>query len=230
MKLIFRGIYKADDQLPKSNLPHNAIKFNEPESMEKITLISSLFLIPAMLLIGIGVFASYLLHGTVTIDPAHMFDLSFTGIIIPLFIVVIPIIPHELLHAVALGRSAEAELFFAPKRLMVFIVSTTPITKRRFIVMSFLPNFVLGWLPFIAWIILPINVLYCVYLFWFSVLSILNGGGDYMNICNAIRQMPKGSVHLHSGMHSYWYIPETETLSTDTIIEDDLNKNVYGEY
>ena len=40
-----------------------------------------------------------------------------------------------------------------------------------------------------------------------GALAIPMGAGDYMNIFNAIRQMPKGArVYMH-GMHSYWYMP-----------------------
>lgn len=36
MKLIYRGEYRSEDQLPKGNLPQNAIRFDEPETAEAL--------------------------------------------------------------------------------------------------------------------------------------------------------------------------------------------------
>ena len=44
-------------------------------------------------------------------------------------------------------------------------------------------------------------------LLWFSFCCISFGGGDYMNVWNALRQMPRGSIQQISGFHSYWYMP-----------------------
>ena len=37
---------------------------------------------------------------------------------------------------------------------------------------------------------------------------LLGGAADYLNVINALTQMPKGSLTYLYGMHSYWYIPE----------------------
>lgn len=207
-KLIFRGIYKTEEQLPKADLPHNSVKFKEPATMENFILISLLFTIPSMLLIGLFLYASYLLHGELIVRYPDLADLSFSRIFIPLVLPFAPLIPHELLHVAGLGQGVKAELFLAPKYLTAFIVSITPIAKNRLIFMSFLPSFVLGWIPLLVWVILPFSEIYSTYLLVFSVISILVSCGDYLNIFNAIRQMPKGSFHQNLGLNSYWHIPE----------------------
>jgi len=38
----------------------------------------------------------------------------------------------------------------------------------------------------------------------FAVINIFFGAGDYMNMYNAWRQMPKDAMTQLSGFHSYW--------------------------
>ena len=40
----------------------------------------------------------------------------------------------------------------------------------------------------------------------FGIICIGMGFGDYLNIYNAIKQMPKNSKTYLCGMHSYWYL------------------------
>ena len=43
---------------------------------------------------------------------------------------------------------------------------------------------------------------------FFGAIAIGSGAGDYINIYNALRQVPKGGLCYMSGMHSYWYMPD----------------------
>lgn len=98
------------------------------------------------------------------------------------------------------------EFYISFKNLMMFVVSTHPVSRTRFIVLSLLPTFVLGWLPLILWAVLPYQEAYSNLLFPSSILTILTGVGDYLNVYNAARQMPKGSMQQMSGFHSYWFV------------------------
>jgi len=201
MKLVFKGKFKGMDQLPLGDLPPNAVKFKEPETMDKLVVKVILFTIPALLLVALIMIGSYLLHGKFNIDYVPF----------PLVVGLLASIPgmflHELLHAVCFGKGAYVEFYIALKEGLMFVVSTSPITKQRFIFLSLLPNLVLGWLPFLVWAVLPYGEIYSNVLFVFSILNILGGGGDYMNTYNAIRQMPKGSIQQLSGFNSYWFMP-----------------------
>jgi len=197
MKLIYKGLYKSKEQLPVGILPENAVKFKEPDNMAMALIISTLFVIPAFLGVVPFLLGSRLIHGDLTIN------LTWLGMIIAALF----IIPHEFLHAICFGKEAEVEFFIAPKQVALFVVSTQPITKARFIFLSFLPNMVFGWLPLAVWMILPFNAILSNHLFTFSVISILFGVGDYMNVFNAVRQMPKGSMQQLSGLNSYWFMP-----------------------
>jgi hypothetical protein len=114
---------------------------------------------------------------------------------------------HELLHAVCFGKHAEVEFYVSIKNMMMFVVSTHPVSKIRFILLSLLPTFALGWLPLLVWAMLPYGQVYSNILFSASVLTVLTGVGDYLNVYNALRQMPKGSMQQMSGFHSYWFMP-----------------------
>ena len=197
MKLKYKGFFKSNEQLPIGVLPANAVKFKEPQNMTKMVIISLIFVLPAMLGMSLFLIGSYLLHGDLELESTGL------GLLLALLFV----FPHEYLHAVCFGKEAEVELFIAPKQLALFVISTQPITKARFILMSLLPNLVSGWLPLAVWMILPYNTVFSDHLLTFSVISILFGLGDYMNVFNAFRQMPNGSMQQLSGFNSYWFIP-----------------------
>ena len=205
MKLIFKGIYKTKDQLPKGVLPDNAVKFREPDTVSGACLVSMLFIFPAALFIILCIFASYILHGELNISVSR----------VGIYASFLTVLPHELLHVIAFGKGTEAELYISPKHFSAFVTSTKPITKGRFIIMSLLPNITFGLIPMLAWVVLPNSEMYSPFLFGFSLISILFGLGDYLNVFNAIRQMPKGSMHQLSGINSYWFMPQDTIMPKD---------------
>jgi hypothetical protein len=203
MKLVFKGNYENEKQLPKGVLPLNAVEFSEPQNPRQLNRIALLF---AVLLIALLMFISSLLHGSIALR-LYITDLwTILDLWIALLLSLVALYPHELLHAVCFGKHANVELFFAPKKLMLFVASPQPITKSRFILLSLLPNLIFGWLPLLVWAALPYGG-YSNILFLFSVFSILLGIGDYSNAYSALHQMPKGSIQQMSGSHSYWFIP-----------------------
>jgi len=144
-----------------------------------------------------GILGSYALYGVLTLKFTLLgFILSF-----------MTLLPHELLHGICFGKAAEVELLIAPKQLALFVVSNQPISKARFIFLSLFPNLTFGWLPLAVWMLLPYSAVYSDHLFTFSAVSVLFGIGDYLNVFNAIRQMPKGSMQQLSGFSSYWFMP-----------------------
>jgi len=200
MNLEFKGFYKNVEQLPVADLPERAVKFKEPDSMLKLNLIASLFVIPVIILIILAIALKSYLFG----EDIYMVYFNLWAIILAL----LTIFPHEVLHAICFPKDQKVQLWLMPAFLGAFVVSTAPISKRRFIFLSLLPNIVFGLLPLIIWIFLPIESEFAASILTFSVLCLLFGVGDYLNVFNAIWQMPKGSIQQLSGMNSYWYIPE----------------------
>lgn len=199
IKLIYKGDYKGEDTLPKADLPSNAVKFREPETPEKLSKVASLFLIPCVILIGIIIWISIMIH--------NKFNYDYKYFVVSLLLSFATILPHEILHGICFGKNAKVELYVSLKNMMAFVVSTQPISKMRFIFLSLLPNMVFGWIPLLIWAFIPYHMVVSNILLSFSVICITFGVGDYLNVYNAIKQMPKGSMQVLSGFNSYWYIP-----------------------
>ena len=200
MKLIYRGRYTGESQLPRADLPPGAVPFREPADTAALNLAAmkwSLLARAAAAALGV---VTIPLRGGLVLGAGFWFMAGFAASFLTL-------LPHELLHGLCFGRGAEVHLFVSPKDLMAFVVCTRPVSRGRFILMSLLPNLVFGWGPFLLWCLTPYGGAWSDGLLWFSLCCISFGGGDYLNVWNALRQMPRGSVQQISGFHSYWYMP-----------------------
>ena len=200
MKLIYRGRYTGESQLPRADLPPGAVPFREPADTAALNLAAMKWSLLALALAAALGAATIPLRGGLVLGAGFWFMAGFAASFLTL-------LPHELLHGLCFGRGAEVHLFVSPKDLMAFVVCTRPVSKARFILMSLLPNLIFGWLPFLLWCLTPYSGAGSDILLWFSSCCISFGGGDYLNVWNALRQMPRGSVQQISGFHSYWYMP-----------------------
>lgn len=200
MKLTWKGKYVNEKQLTVGTLPDNAVKFREPETPAKLSLAASIFAIPVIILIGIAIFIKSLLYGS--------FDSFVILNVLGLLLSFLTVIPHEFLHAIAFPKQAEVEVWYSLKNMMAFVFTTCPVSKGRFIFVSLLPNIIFGIIPLIIWVLLPPKFSEAAgVVFSFAAWCLLLGVGDYLNVYNAITQMPKGSMTQLSGFHSYWYLP-----------------------
>lgn len=78
--------------------------------------------------------------------------------------------------------------------------------------MSLMPSIVFGLLPLILWLFIPEHNQISNFLLCFGSINLLVGAGDYLNVFNALVQMPKGAVTQMSGFHSYWYLKDNPEL------------------
>ena len=192
MILHYGGKYTDDSVLPKRNLPVGSVKFREPESMEELGKKAAAISVPIFILLA----ATPLLLG---INLKEFLSVSgLLGVILSL--VFAPI--HEILHAVCFKE--DVYLFTDLKRGMLFVIGTESMTRGRFIFMSILPNLILGFLPYLFFLyhkeaVVPAAM---------GIMAVPMGTGDYLNIWNALCQMPKGTKTFLSGMNSYWYREE----------------------
>lgn len=188
MRLIYKGKFNGDTQ----SLPHNehqpgAVKFKEFDDPKKLGLyanIAALILLVAL----IGVFY---------IRSRFTYKDFMVGNLLSILI----LFPHEILHALCFRE--EVYLYTNLKKSMLFVVGPEVMSKGRFIFMSLLPNIIFGFIPFIIAMIMPSLGLLGV----FGAMSISMGAGDYYNVFNAIRQLPKGSKTYLYQFNSYWYMP-----------------------
>jgi len=199
MNIIWKGRLRSIDQLPEGNLPDNAVKFNEPETFLTLNLMASIFVIPVFCIFGILYYIKTFLG--LTVDFWGMFN------IIGFVMSVIMLIPHEYLHAIALPKQAEVQVWYSFRNMLMFTYTTYPTSKLRFILSSLLPGSIFGFIPLAIWMFIPDgSAEISKTLFSFAFFSLVLCIGDFINVLNAATQMPRNSVTQLSGMHSYWYM------------------------
>lgn len=201
LKLIWKGKFNGVEDLPIGELPKNAVRFEEPESAEELAKETRRFLIPVVIFLLIVIFLRIKINGFFGVsDVINIFG----TILIPF-----SILPHEYLHAIFFPKDAEVEMWYSIKQRLALVTSTTAITKKRFIFLSLFPNIVFGFLPLIIWIFIPSYMSFISgILFTFGFISLIMGVGDFMNIYNTIKQVPKGAMTQISGFNSYWFFKE----------------------
>ena len=201
LKLIWKGKFNGVEDLPIGELPKNAVRFEESESAEELAKETRRFLIPVVIFLLIVIFLRIKINGFFGVSDV----INIFGIILIPF----SILPHEYLHAIFFPKDAEVEMWYSIKQRLALVTSTTAITKKRFIFLSLFPNIVFGFLPLIIWIFIPSYMSFISgILFTFGFISLIMGVGDFMNIYNTIKQVPKGAMTQISGFNSYWFFKE----------------------
>lgn len=185
MKLIYKGKFDGD----VSGIPHgehkpNAVKFKEPEDPKKLGFIANGIAVVIAIVTILGV----ILRGGIM-------NFSPWGVLLSY----ITLFPHEILHAMCFKD--EVYLYTNLKNGILFVTGPEDMTKSRFVFMSLLPNIVFGFVPYIMFMI---NTQWRI-LGTFGATCISMGAGDFLNVFNAITQMPKGARTYLYGFNSYWY-------------------------
>lgn len=184
------GKYNGDESiLPQREHPPGAVVFKEAENMKRFAVIVNVGCILTMIALAVPF---------VLLVREHIREngvwLALGGICGGLSLPV-----HELLHALCYKR--DVYFFNNLKQGMVFVVGTEDMSKARFIFMCLCPNIFLGLIPYALFLIFP-NI---AFLGLFGLICTGMGFGDYVNVFNAAKQMPKGAKTYLCGHHSYWY-------------------------
>ena len=191
MILHYAGKYDGNEaSLPSKEHPPNAVPFKEADDMKKFSLIANLGSIGVILLLAIP----FLILGMRYI-PSNAIWLMIGGVLGGL-----SLFPHELLHAICYKK--DVYLYQDLEHGLMFVVGTEDMSKWHFIFMCLCPNIVLGLIPYIVFLICP----KLVGLGLFGIICIGTGFGDWINVYNAMKQMPKNAKTYLCGMHSYWYV------------------------
>ena len=190
MILHYSGKYSGDEnRLPQREHPSNFVPFKEPKNMKQLALISNVGCVITIILLGIP----YLMLTVGQGEVRSIWNWGFPCAVLTLF-------PHELLHAICFKK--DVYLYTNFKQGLLFVVGTEDMSRGRFILMSLLPNIVFGFLSYIIFLIHPPLT----FLGSLGLLCVGMGFGDYINVFNAVRQVPHGAKIYLSGMHSYWYM------------------------
>ncbi len=195
MKLHYMGKFSGNENdIPHGEHRPGAVMFKEPD-MKKLAIWMNIaaFAIAIVLLVIVGVVSVK----ADAVTPASSWQLCLGAVcqLLTLF-------PHEIIHALCFKK--DVYLYTNLKQGMLFVAGPEDMTKARFVLMSLAPNIVFGFIPFILFLIFP----KALFLGAFGAISIGCGAGDYMNVINALTQMPKGALTYLYGFHSYWYMPQ----------------------
>lgn len=192
MKLHYKGKYDNNpDNLPHAPHREGAVMFKEPKNMKSLAVIVNVIsAVITILLLVVAILRSF----------DYFFD-SPMSLFIGCLVFYLTLFPHEILHAICFKE--DVYLYTNLSKGMLFVAGTEDMSKGRFIFMSLLPNIVFGFVPFIIGMIFP-SLQALLYL---GVMAIGAGAGDYLNVFNAITQMPKGARAYMHKLNTYWYMP-----------------------
>lgn len=197
MRLIYKGKFSGNEaDIPSDEHRPGAKKFKEPEMKTFMVMINiAALVISVSLIIVVALIARPMSDR----DSAPLMGMQLIGAAVLSMLV---IFPHELLHALCFKK--EVYLFTYFKSGAAFVVGNEDMSKTRFVIMSLFPNLVFGFLPYILFLLF--NEL--VFLGALGALCIGQGAGDYLNVFNALTQVPNGAkIYMH-GFHTYWYVPD----------------------
>ena len=193
MKLHYKGKYDLNpESLPHGEHMPGAVKFKEAESSKQMAIIGNVLAVVLMIVFAIP---------AVWRAKPYIAD-SIWQMPLGCFASLVTLFPHEFLHAICFKE--DVYLYTNMKQGMLFVVGPETMSKGRFIFMSLLPNLVFGFLPYCIGMIFPQMGFFLA----LGCLSIGMGAGDYYNVFNALRQMPKGAKTYLYQFNSYWYMPE----------------------
>lgn len=193
----FKGKFKNEEQLKKGELPKEAIIFREPKKIYKAFILGLIISLP----LTIPIVVVLIKKSGVNLVEKNNFYIS-----IILSLLSTPI--HEIIHGLCFSREEEKHVFTKFEDGALIIHCNEHLLKKKFIWMCAAPNIILGFIPYILYIIgifdFNINIEAIVGLT--ATLNILSGIGDYLNIFNAIIQVPKKAKVFNYGINSYWII------------------------
>ena len=191
MKLHYMKKFNGNlESLPKREHEPGAVQYKEPEDMKKLAKLAN----------GIAVVLYFITMPTLILRGG-VGAFNLWGCLV----VLVSFYPHELLHAICFKE--DVYFYTALKLGILFVTGTENMSKARFIFMSMLPNLIFGFIPFVLFLINPSWG----FLGTLGALAIPAGAGDYMNVFNTIRQVPKGAKVYMCGMHTYWYLDVDKT-------------------
>lgn len=197
MKITFKGIFKSYDELPKGNLPANAVKFKEIKGFFKLNLVAVMIALP-------------LAYGLLAIVKQRMnYYADFRPMLLwGLLAMLVNLVPHEIIHGLAMGGD-EAFIYFSPRNFLAFCIAFSPMSKTRFFLMGIAPSFILGWLPFAFAMLFP-SLPVSGFIAAAAYVGILAGSGDLIKMFLAAVQVPKDCFIQFSGIDLYWFKPACE--------------------
>lgn len=201
----YMGYYKEESQLINdATLPAGAVQFKEGDNLSSIFILGAMVGMPFILSI---IFLAYFKMKEV--NYGYTFELNSVTIItylVACLIMVASLFVHEFIHAILFPLKAEKTIWFYPQQGALFVYCNALVSKIRFVVICLAPAFILGVIPFVFWYVFAkqIQMPYSYAIVVISIANVVASVGDFANVYNAIRQVPKGAKIFNYGFHTFW--------------------------
>jgi heme/copper-type cytochrome/quinol oxidase subunit 4 len=183
-------------------LPDNAVQFKEGSDINELFQLGFVLMCPIIIpMIIITIVRLSHIEGDIRFNVK-------TAIILIAAILIVQILKylHEFLHSSCYPKGSMKTVWKYAKNGNLFIYCPAHITKMRWVIISLVPMFVLGLIPFAIWLFIAdkidteISMVFVV----ISWLMTFGSMGDLANVYNTMKQVPKNSKVFNYGLHSYW--------------------------
>lgn len=204
LNIKFMGKYEREEQILRGVMPKNAVKFEECDTTTDMFKKGACLAMPIILLMLANIVYCIIECKSTNLEvDKEVFILSSC---VSFFVLILLTFLHEIIHALFYPLSVQKEIWIYLKGGAMFVYTNEPIMKIKWIWMCLAPNILLGFLPYIVsicifWISPSIIPVFAMYISWIMFVS---GVGDYYNVYNAIKQVPKNGKIFNYGLHSYW--------------------------
>ena len=187
----YAGKYSgAEADLPQRDpMPKGAVQFREPE-LSRMAVIANLLALGIILLLLVLIALR-----------AGLSSFGSGAALAGMVLAIVAMVPHELLHAIWFQK--DVYMYTNLRQSLLFVVGTEDMSRGRFVLLSLFPALVLGAVPFLVFLINPSLAA----LGWFGAMGLASAAGDFINVFNALTQVPADAQVFLSGTHSFWYQP-----------------------
>ena len=192
MKLVWKGKLTKDKGFPKANIPKDAKVFLGEENSWHIYIIGILIFILGIVLLKIK------------LNYFQGLRMKRIGYLIGLGLAVLFLVIHELIHGLSCPRDSTVNYYYSIYGITCYPLD--PMNRNRYIFMAITPAIILGFIPLIIWIFMPVRfVMINSILFTFSLGSLGGCTADLFNLLKALIKVPKESLIQASGSKVYWF-------------------------
>ena len=200
LNIRYKGKYKDEKQLKEgSTLYKNAKKYKEEETVTDAFKKGALISLPIfIIMLSLAIVTIRINHIKFSYDILHLAISSI--LLFPLLYV------HEIIHALTFPIKEKKDIYSKPQEMALFVYSNALVSKKRFILICLMPALILGILPYTIGIVF-INIIpskFLIDILYISIAMFMGGIGDFTNVYNTLKQVPKNAKVFNYGYHSYW--------------------------
>ena len=193
--IAFNGNQEWDKEIRAAAVPKEAILLKRPENIFKGA-------VPFMVIPLLICFAAVMIKRVMVED----FFLNLWFLPLSLLIGLVVGMPlHEFIHALCYPKDARVYIGVSMKQLRAFAISSSPLSRGRFIWMSLAPALT-GIVSLVVFLIIPISAKWLTTIFLFPMfMGMISPSPDYMDVYLVLRQVPKEAFIQPTEEGYIWY-------------------------